>query len=222
MRFGDYLLILALLAALAVASLTAPRWGRWLRRSTGVAPLAPAILPSPTPRVERQIQVQLFFEHPELEGLVAEDRSITLTPDLDGQVKRVVQELVRGSEADLVSPLPEGTRVLDVLVTDRGVAIVDLSREASEGHPGGSCAELLSVYAVVNSITTNFPAIRRVQLLIDDRTVDTLAGHVDLSRPLAPDMTLLAPADLEDPETSQDEDTTSPSSAAREDRASLA
>ncbi len=198
MRLGDYLLILGLLAVLATASLTAPRWGQFLRRTTTVGPAAEATPPEPAPRVERRIQVQLFFEHPELEGLVAENRSVALTPDLGGQVKRVVQELLRGSDSELISPLPEGTRMLDVLVTDDGGAIVDLSREASEAHLGGSGAELLTVYAVVNSITTNFPAIRRVQLLIDDRTVDTLAGHVDLSRPLAPDMTLLAPAEFED------------------------
>ncbi len=219
MRLGDYLLIFVLLAALAAASLTAPRWGPFLRRSTDVAPMTSATLPEPAAKVERRIQVQLFFEHAELEGLVAENRSVALTPDLGGQVRRVVQELVRGSEAGLIAPLPQGTRVLDVLVTDRGVAIVDLSREAREGHLGGSAAELLSVYAIVNSITTNFPAIRRVQLLIDDRTVDTLAGHVDLSKPLAPDMTLLAPAEVQDRDVAQDEDAVSPGGAVAKARA---
>jgi hypothetical protein len=44
----------------------------------------------------------------------------------------------------------------------------------------------------VNSLAANFPAVRRVQILIDDRPAQTLAGHVDLLRPLRPDMTLLA------------------------------
>jgi hypothetical protein len=42
----------------------------------------------------------------------------------------------------------------------------------------------------------NFPAIRRVQILVDDHPAETLAGHVDLSRPLTPDMTLLASSTL--------------------------
>ena len=33
-----------------------------------------------------------------------------------------------------------------------------------------------------------------MQILLDDRPTDTLAGHVDLSRPLTADMTLLAAA----------------------------
>ena len=50
------------------------------------------------------------------------------------------------------------------------------------------------MYAVVNSLTANFPAVKRVQILVEDRQVTTLAGHVDLTRPLASDMTFLVGA----------------------------
>jgi len=58
-------------------------------------------------------------------------------------------------------------------------------------HPGGSAAELLTVYAVVHAVTANLPTIQRVQILIDGREADTLAGHVDLRRPLEPDQSLV-------------------------------
>src|SRR5262249_14510363 len=80
----------------------------------------------------------------------------------------------------------------EVFVTAAGVAYVDLSKEALTSVKGGSKDELLSVYAVVNSITTNFPAVKRVQILVDDHPLATLAGHVDVSRPLPADMTFLA------------------------------
>jgi len=48
------------------------------------------------------------------------------------------------------------------------------------------------VYSIVNSLVANFPAARRVQILVEDRVVTSLAGHVDLSRPLPADMTLVA------------------------------
>jgi hypothetical protein len=35
------------------------------------------------------------------------------------------------------------------------------------------------------------PSIQRVQILIDGREADTLAGHVDLRRPLTPDPMLV-------------------------------
>jgi hypothetical protein len=61
---------------------------------------------------------------------------------------------------------------------------VDLSPEISSGHEGGSLEEILTVYALVNALTTNLPAVERVQILVAGREVDTLAGHVDLRRPL--------------------------------------
>ena len=104
-------------------------------------------------------------------------------------------ELIQGSKSGLVATLPPETKVLEVFVSARGVAYVDLSKEASQGT-AGSHDELLSVYSIVNSLTVNFPAVRRVQILLEDRPVDTLAGHVDLSRPLTADMTLLTTAPI--------------------------
>ena len=65
----------------------------------------------------------------------------------------------------------------------------------------GSKEELLAVYALVNSIVLNFPAVRKVQILLDGRPATTLAGHVDLSRPLTLDTTLLAVPDPEPDES---------------------
>ena len=42
----------------------------------------------------------------------------------------------------------------------------------------------MTVYTIVNAVVTNLPSIREVQLLIGGQEVDTLAGHVDLRRPL--------------------------------------
>jgi len=61
---------------------------------------------------------------------------------------------------------------------------VDLSREAASASIGGALTELLTVYAIVNVLTSNLPAITSVQILVDGHEVDTLAGHVDLRRPL--------------------------------------
>jgi hypothetical protein len=49
---------------------------------------------------------------------------------------------------------------------------------------------------VVNSLSTSFPAVKRVQILVEDKPAETLAGHVDLTRPLPPDLTVLAASDL--------------------------
>ena len=61
---------------------------------------------------------------------------------------------------------------------------MDLSAEMRAKHPGGALDELFTVYTIVNVLTVNLPAIQRVQILIDGKEVDTLAGHVDLRHPL--------------------------------------
>ena len=52
--------------------------------------------------------------------------------------------------------------------------------------------ELLTVYTIVNALLTNLPTLQQVQILIDGREADTLAGHVDLRRPLKKNDNLLA------------------------------
>jgi hypothetical protein len=69
-------------------------------------------------------------------------------------------------------------------VTSRNEAFVDLDATVRDKHPGGSLNELFTVYTIVNAVTANLREVQSVQLLIDGREVDTLAGHVDLRRPL--------------------------------------
>lgn len=192
-----------LVALLAAVALTAPRWSRLLMQALPgddeeePAASAAAEPEETAPGLERQINVKLFFQSVDRPGLAIEERAVAFSSDLAQQLQTAVEELIRGPRSGLAPTLPADTRVLDVFVSARGVAYVDLSREAALGHPGGSQAELATVYSVVNSLTVSFPAVKRVQILIEDRPSPTLAGHVDLSRPLRPDMSLLAAAPLE-------------------------
>jgi hypothetical protein len=191
---------LGLAALLAIVVLAAPRLSRLLTRTVADDEAAPeeARPPheeEPAAGAERTINVKLFFQAADRPGLVMEERTVPFSSDLGAQLKAVVGELVRGSKSGLVATLPPETRVLEVFVTPNGVAYVDLSKEASQGT-SGSHDELLSVYSIVNSLTVNFPAVKRVQILLEDRPTDTLAGHVDLSRPLTADMTLLTAATI--------------------------
>jgi spore germination protein GerM len=141
---------------------------------------------------QRSISVKLYFPDAETGGLLYENREVPFSSDLQRQVRIVVEELVRGPRTGLLAPFASETRVLEVFVTARGVAYVDLSPEAKALPGAGSEGELLSVYALVNTVVANFPAVKRVQILVEDKPVETLGGHVDLSRPLLPDMTFLA------------------------------
>ncbi len=194
-RGADLLTVVGLGGLLALVALTAPRWAGVLRAPTAaVEDESPAEASGPAPpQAARRINVRLYFEWAEQDGLGSEEREVAFSPDLADQVRVVVGEMVKGPRsAELVSTLPAGTRVLEVFVRAGGVVYVDLSGEARTGLPGGSRAELLTVYSVVNTIVTNFPSTSRVQILVDDQVQPSLAGHVDLSRALPPDLTLVA------------------------------
>jgi spore germination protein GerM len=200
-RQANVLTVLGLAGLLALTSLTAPRWARLLQRPL---PAPPGETPSTetrpreegAPAARSSINVKLFFQAADRPGLMIEERTVAQSNDLARQIRTVLEELIGGSKNGLVATLAPATRVLEVFVTARGVAYVNLSKEAAEGAIGGSESELITVYSVVNSLSVNFPAIKRVQILLEDKPRPTLWGHVDLTRPLPPDMTLLATSTL--------------------------
>lgn len=201
-RQADVLTALGLLGLVATVGLTAPRWSALLRSPAGPGEPEDAAAESAAPPAEtaeaggagpaRRINVRLYFEADDRDGLLPEERDIAFSPDLALQIRTVVEELVKGPTSGLLPTLPAGTRVLEVFVQAHGVACVSLSPEIASGLPGGSRAELLTVYSIVNTIVTNFPAVIRVQLVVNDQLTGALGGHVDVSRPLPPDMTLVA------------------------------
>ena len=198
-RQANVLTVVGLAGLLAAVAFTAPRWAALLReRSVPVegdeAGEPPARTGAEVAAADaaRRISVRLYFDAPDQDGLLSEEREVAFSSDLARQVRIVVEELAKGPQTALLPTLPAETRVLDVFVLARGVAYVNLSAEAASGLSGGSDVELHSVYSVVNTVVTNFPAVTRVQILVDDRPVGSLGGHVDLSRPLPPDMTLVA------------------------------
>jgi hypothetical protein len=195
---ANALTAVGLAALLAAVAFSSPRWAGALSapavaiegEEPGTEPPAPAAEASPV--AARRISVRLYFEAPDREGLLPEEREIAFSSDLAVQLRTVVEELAKGSTTGLLSTLPAGTRVLDVFVHAGGVAYVDLSGEVASGLPGGSRAERLTVFSLVDSIVQNFPSTSRVRLLVDGHEVSSLAGHIDLSRPLAADLTVLA------------------------------
>jgi hypothetical protein len=134
----------------------------------------------------------VFFGTDDGEALVGLRRDVPLAASIVEQGRQILTtQLAEPGPSPYVSVIPEGTTLLAFYVTDRGDAFVDLSPDIANGHPGGSLNELLTVQAIVHAVAANLPAVRRVQILVGGREVDTLAGHVDLRRPLSPDASLV-------------------------------
>jgi hypothetical protein len=141
------------------------------------------------------ITATLFFGSPDGTSLVPVRRDVPLAATVVEQGRQILTaQLTAEPPTPTVSVIPAGTTLRAFYVTERGDAFVDLSPQVSTGHPGGSLNELLTVYAIVNAVSANLPATRRVQILIGGKEADTLAGHVDLRRPLTRDDSLVREA----------------------------
>ena len=176
--FGLILFVLLVAAIGVVLIVVAPRW------YAAGQPARPAQAAKET-FATRKIRATLFYVSEDGRSLVPIEREVPYGDGLLEQAKRIVEAEIGPVPAPLSSALPAGTQLRGLYVTDRGEAFVDFSRELVAAHPGGSLNELLTVYSVVDALTANLPAVHAVQLLVDGREVDTLAGHVDLRRPLA-------------------------------------
>ena len=58
-------------------------------------------------------------------------------------------------------------------------------------HPGGSSSEMLTVYSIVNTLVFNIDGIKKVQILIEGQTIDTIAGHMDCRQPFASNIKII-------------------------------
>jgi spore germination protein GerM len=76
--------------------------------------------------------------------------------------------------------------LLGLELGEDGVAKINFNRALSKDHPGGSSAEMMTLYSIVNSLTLNFSQIKRVQILIEGKAVETIAGHLSLGQPVLP------------------------------------
>src|SRR5688572_16275206 len=78
---------------------------------------------------QRRININLYFTIPGSATLDTEERSIPYHGTLQSQAKEVMNALIAAPKGQLVPTIPQGVRLIDILVSKDGVAYVDLSGE---------------------------------------------------------------------------------------------
>jgi hypothetical protein len=150
-------------------------------------PAKPALTHKPE---EAFNDIKLFFSDETGQYLKSEVRRIKKGSDTD-ELSFALGELLSGPRSKaLERTVPPGTRLLGVIIKD-DTAFIDLSKDLIEKHPGGSSGEIQTVYAVVNTATLNFQTIKKVQILVDGKIAQTIAGHIDISGPLFADKRII-------------------------------
>lgn len=145
-------------------------------------------MPASSPaQAQRQLRtITLYFAAPEGAGLVAEGREIDDCLIEADCLAATVQALLDGPVGDLTPVFPPQATLRGV-TSDGNELQVDFDRALIDNHPGGSLGELLTVYALADTVAVNFPHLRQFRILIDGAAVETLKGHVDLRQPIIPD-----------------------------------
>ena len=186
---GRIAVVAAALSVVAMVGLLATfMWTtRWSSRAATSTTASAATPPPPAAPAAagRKIKARLFYIADGGTKLRSIERDVTFGESPVEQAREIIAAQIAPVVEPLVSAVPPGTTLRAVFITTDGEAYVDLSREVAAAHPGGTINELLSIYTLVNALTENLPVVTAVQVLVDGKEVDTLAGHVDLRRPLA-------------------------------------
>ena len=100
------------------------------------------------------------------------------------KVQHIITLLTLPANGDQ-APLNQATRLRSVAFKKQLITI-DLSADIRKNLVNsGANDEIMAVACLSNSLLKNFPRYNSVQILIDGKKCRTLAGHIDISRPLS-------------------------------------
>ncbi len=122
---------------------------------------------------------------------VADDAAGMLRPrsaqiPLPGGRQQRAEELLRAllriyQQPGAAHPLAPAADIRSIFLVDPGAAVIDLNAAFADQHRSGILSEQLTVNSLVETLAANVPGIQRVNILVEGKTRDTLAGHADLS-----------------------------------------
>ena len=102
----------------------------------------------------------------------------------------MLTELMAGPRThDLWSAIPDDTKLLSV-ETKGGICTVNFSREYIENSPGGTAAERMAIYSVVNTLT-ELDGVEKVQFLIEGKK-EKIYTHAVFDEPFSRDESIIA------------------------------
>lgn len=112
-----------------------------------------------------------------------------------GKLNQAMEALIaEGQKSDEGELIPTGTRLLAPVDVSGDVATIDLSHEFVDNFPGGSDQEDLTLNCIAFTLVNNSDGdVRKVRILVEGETVDSLGGHYSLDEPIEPDPEMLKP-----------------------------
>ena len=133
------------------------------------------------------VKITLYFPNADASGLVPVNRTVQIS---DQEVIKTMFNELATPPSGLEKPLPTGTVLRSATVKDN-VATLDLSSEFQKNFHGGSTGELMTMYSIVNTITT-LPNVHSVQFLLEGKKLDGILGNLDTSSPISRNDSLIS------------------------------
>lgn len=133
--------------------------------------------------------VDLYLPMRDRPGFAVVKREVYATASVVNQGKQLLQALMRGPRDDGSEPgvapcFGPGARYDELYLDGQGLAVVDLPAATVAALPGGTSAEVATLYCLLRTLAANLPEVKRLQVLIDGAVPESLRGHLDLSEPL--------------------------------------
>ncbi len=134
--------------------------------------------PGPPVDPEAEHEIELFFSTPDAMYLQTETRTVSG----EDFYRNVLQELINGPRSEGLRPtIPEGSEVLELEhERQEEILTINFNEDWRLNHWGGSTGERLTIYSIVNTMTS-LPEISEVKFLVEGREIESLAGHLDLT-----------------------------------------
>ena len=131
-------------------------------------------------KLNEKLPVTLYFSNQDGTRLINEIHYISMDEAKQGTEKLasvLVKELIKGpSNSELKSTIPEGASLRSPVKIEGRTAIVDMTKEFVDNHPGGKEAEEMTIFSIVNTLT-ELKDIETVKFLINGKEQKEFKGN---------------------------------------------
>jgi hypothetical protein len=160
-----------------------------LRQATQVPPVSEEearrelTQPSPANSSGPLAKARLFWSSGAGDGsLMAVSIDLPLAKDPTLRAKQVLNTLLAGPVDAELRTLPPDAVLLAFYMLPDGTAIADFSEALATATPSGIESEQMAVDSITKTLEANVAQVRWLKILIHGQELDTLAGHLDLTR----------------------------------------
>jgi Sporulation and spore germination len=175
--------LLISVAALLLVVVSMGVYLRHMRLQAGELESAEAIaLPVAPPPSGPTETVTLYVADDAVGRLTARSAQIPLPEGRQQRAEELLRALLRiYQQPGAAHPMAPAADIRSIYLVAPGAAVIDLNAAFADQHRSGILSEQLTVDSLVETLAANVPGILRVNILVEGKMRDTLAGHADLS-----------------------------------------